>query len=288
MKTNNILSFDGFYGENILNLSQDFLKVEALEIRSKIFNWEIAEHVHNNLFQLFFIVSGKGILYSEKKEFPIQGFDIIYIPSNTLHGFRFDDHISGHVISANDTYFDAILKSLPEINLRLDRLQVLKLATLENYERFDFFLKELINEIETDLEYRKEFIGNIFSILLIKIYRFLETHNHLAQKSDNRTLIIFKEFQILYKKSKNEKSIDAYAKELNITCVHLNRICKLVTKKTAIQVVTEYIINEAKKYLLNTNYSISEIAYFLNYNDPAYFTRIFKKITGASPSEFRK
>ena len=46
--------------------------------------------------------------------------------------------------------------------------------------------------------------------------------------------------------------------------------------------------NEAKKYLLNTNYSISEVSYFLNFKDPAYFTRLFKKMTGVTPSEFRK
>ncbi len=60
-----------------------------------------------------------------------------------------------------------------------------------------------------------------------------------------------------------------------------------LVQKSSLQIVQEYLVGEAKKYLLNTNYSISEIAYFLDFQDPAYFTRLFKKKTGQSPSEFR-
>jgi AraC family transcriptional regulator, transcriptional activator of pobA len=84
------------------------------------------------------------------------------------------------------------------------------------------------------------------------------------------------------------KSIEEYAKELNITAVHLNRICQSIVQKSALQIVQDYLINEAKKYLLNTSYSVSEVSYFLNFKDPAYFTRLFKKQTGVSPSDFRK
>ena len=43
-----------------------------------------------------------------------------------------------------------------------------------------------------------------------------------------------------------------------------------------------------KNTLLNTSYSVSEIAYFLNFSDPAYFSRLFKKVVGVPPGEFRK
>jgi AraC family transcriptional activator of pobA len=70
--------------------------------------------------------------------------------------------------------------------------------------------------------------------------------------------------------------------------MHLNRVCKIVVDKSPLQILHELVVAEAKKYLLNTSYSISEISYFLNFNDPAYFTRLFKKNVGVSPSDFRK
>ena len=85
-----------------------------------------------------------------------------------------------------------------------------------------------------------------------------------------------------------QKSIQEYARDLRITDVHLNRICKQVAGQTASQVVQQFFVLEAEKHLLHTEYSISEIAYSLNYKDPAYFSRVFKGVTGKSPKEFRR
>lgn len=85
-----------------------------------------------------------------------------------------------------------------------------------------------------------------------------------------------------------QKSIRAYAQDLRITDVHLNRVCKQVAGLTASQVVQQFFVLEAEKHLLHTEYSVSEIAYALNYKDPAYFSRVFKGVTGKSPKAFRR
>jgi AraC family transcriptional activator of pobA len=50
--------------------------------------------------------------------------------------------------------------------------------------------------------------------------------------------------------------------------------------------VQDYYISEAKKYFSHTSLSIAEVAYQLNFEDPAYFSRYFKKKEGISPREF--
>ena len=47
-------------------------------------------------------------------------------------------------------------------------------------------------------------------------------------------------------------------------------------------------ISHAKELLLNTDKTVQEIAFLTGYNDEKYFSRIFKKLTNVSPSEFRK
>jgi AraC family transcriptional regulator, transcriptional activator of pobA len=101
-------------------------------------------------------------------------------------------------------------------------------------------------------------------------------------------LTYFQEFQKNIKRSFSaSKTVTEYAKELNITTVHLNRICQAVAQKSALQVAHEHIISEAKKYLLHTSYTITELCYMLHFNDPAYFSRLFKKEVGVSPKAFR-
>ena len=74
---------------------------------------------------------------------------------------------------------------------------------------------------------------------------------------------------------------------MNISPLHLNRVCKEVNQKTATNVINDYFLTEAQKYLNFTDYSISEIAYLLNFNDAAYFSRFFKKEVGLNPKDYR-
>jgi AraC family transcriptional regulator, transcriptional activator of pobA len=49
-----------------------------------------------------------------------------------------------------------------------------------------------------------------------------------------------------------------------------------------------YVLLEAKRLLRYSDLPVTEIAYRLNFEDPSYFSRFFKKYTGFSPSEFRE
>ena len=73
---------------------------------------------------------------------------------------------------------------------------------------------------------------------------------------------------------------------LNISPKHLNRIAQAVAGKTATDVILERVLLEAKKELVLQQKNFNEIAYSLGYDDYAYFSRLFKKKTGETPSAF--
>jgi AraC family transcriptional regulator, transcriptional activator of pobA len=285
-----LLNFKGLYGDNNSVLLSNFIHHESLETRSKMYDWEINEHFHTDLYQLFIIKYGEGILLSENREIILKSPCIITIPTNTLHGFHFQSDIDGEVITLSETFLESIFKNSPKLFIEINQLQhlsfkenVLFFTEIEVFE--EMIRKELLEE---NIE-KQTVIQSLFQLLFAHIYRFSISTNELVTSSDNRTLGYFQAFQKSIKQSfQDSKSIEAYAKELNITAVHLNRICQKLVQKSALQIVQDYVINEAKKYLLNTSYSISEVSFFLNFKDPAYFTRLFKKQTGVSPSDFRK
>ena len=72
-------------------------------------------------------------------------------------------------------------------------------------------------------------------------------------------------------------SIKTFAKALGITQTHLNAICHTAADTSALKLVQEFTLNEAKKYLLNTSYTIAAVACFLSFNHSVYFGRLFKK-----------
>lgn len=83
------------------------------------------------------------------------------------------------------------------------------------------------------------------------------------------------------------RKVSAYADILHVSPDHLNRAIKSCSDKTAHEHIDEMLLMEAKAYLLHTSLTVAEIAYKLEFSDPSYFNRFFKKYCGLTPAEFR-
>ena len=84
------------------------------------------------------------------------------------------------------------------------------------------------------------------------------------------------------------KSVDFYADRLLVSINYLNRCVTSVFRKSAKALILEVAIIHSQLLLLETNKSVASIAYELDFADPSYFARLFKKIVGMSPSDYRK
>lgn len=86
---------------------------------------------------------------------------------------------------------------------------------------------------------------------------------------------------------KSKKSPSFYAEQLSITPKHLNRLTRNTLGKTTTQIITERVMLESKRLILYHPASLSQVSDELGFEDYAYFTRLFKKWTGSTPTEFR-
>ncbi|MCK8520095.1 AraC family transcriptional regulator [Aquimarina sp. D1M17] len=78
-----------------------------------------------------------------------------------------------------------------------------------------------------------------------------------------------------------------FAKKVNFSTNYLSDLLKKDTGKSTKDLVDDHIVDLAKTQLLNSEFTINEIAYNLGFNYPHYFSRMFKKKVGESPREFR-
>ncbi len=85
---------------------------------------------------------------------------------------------------------------------------------------------------------------------------------------------------------KEMRSVSAYADQLNMTSKTLNEAVKKESGKTASDHIYNQIILEAKRLLLLGS-SVKEVAFALQFDDPAHFSKFFKKNVGHSPADFR-
>jgi AraC family transcriptional activator of pobA len=287
---NDLLRFKGLYGEQQLPMVSDFIHLEPLQDRSKIYAWEIEEHIHTELVQLFLIFSGNGTLYSEKQQVPIHAPCAITVPANVLHGFHFEPHITGHVMTLSVSFYDTLFPNKPELTRQLGQLACISFSDRsEHFAEFEYWKDKIQQEIFDNAPEKLLALKTYFELLYLELYRKKFRATTAALLTNNRSLAYFQQFQELIRQHAQDlPNIKTFSHILGITQTHLNRICHTVTGSSALKVVQDFTINEAKKYLLNTSYSIAEVAYFLNFNDPAYFSRLFKKHVGVAPGEFRK
>lgn len=83
-------------------------------------------------------------------------------------------------------------------------------------------------------------------------------------------------------------SVDDCGRAMNMSGRYLSDLLKAETGKTVLEHIHLAVIERAKTILLNSNYTVSEIAYALGFKYPQYFNKLFKDKTGMTPGQYRK
>jgi AraC-like DNA-binding protein len=99
----------------------------------------------------------------------------------------------------------------------------------------------------------------------------------------------FKNFLIILEDNfRRDEGVDFYAEKLFMSARNLNLVCKNVINKSVSEIIESRKLIEAKNLLIYSDKTISEIGFELGYNENAYFTSVFKKKIGLTPSDFRE
>ena len=285
-----IQNYDGLYGDQNMLILPDFVQVERIETRSHRHKWIIKPHVHSQLFQLFCVETGHGTIWSEMGDLPFEGPCLLLIPENTLHGFSYLTESTGTVLTLSATFMDELTAKTPFSSPQSGQIQV---VTLKSQPRWFAYLQTLLERLADEsadsLPGREFVLQAVLTALLTDVFRYVRQQSIVATLPKNRSLTIFRTFQKSIRQHRNpQKNIRHYAEEQHITAVHLNRVCRDLVQKSAMQIVYDYFLTEARNYLIHTDYTIAEVAYRLNFEDAAYFSRLFKKQTGLTPKTFRQ
>jgi len=88
--------------------------------------------------------------------------------------------------------------------------------------------------------------------------------------------------------NKQQPTVLSFSEKLNVTPNYLSDTIKHHSGKSALNIIHDFVIEEAKILLITSSQTVSEISYILGFEYPNYFSRLFKKKTNLSPSDFRK
>lgn len=250
---------------------------------STLNEYDFSEPHRHNYFEFFCFIEGGGNHIIDFKKIPITSNSIHIVAPGQVHQVNRELDSNGFVYLFE---LDAINGPSEIMEFLFDHICYDVNEISPSYSISDTNSLKMLTDLIWNAQFEKNglshlSIQNAIQSLCIKCMNTLgDSHERSKSEYSDFRKLLFKEFR-------NIKKVKDYADSLNITEKALNEIVKAQTGKSTSQVIYNQIVLEAKR-LLQTGMSAKEVAYDLNFDDPAHFSKFFKSNTGYSPTEFRK
>ena len=209
---------------------------------------------------------------------------VIYVAQGKIHQFLPDKNTEGWAVRYKNEFipqsrFHFYSNFLDNINYTVD--------TGDCLDKLNAICALMLDEFNQSYpDYIM--LRHLLLALLAKLEAEGKHHLRQERNANNTQLISFNNFlKILEENYKRPEGVDFYAAKLNMSVRNLNLICQSVFNKSVSEIVEIRKLIEARQLLINSDLSISEIGYELGYAEKAYFTRVFTKKTGLTPTDFR-
>jgi len=195
-----------------------------------------------------------------------------------------EDFLMGHPMFAEIkkySYFDYETSEALHISPREEKIMwslFHKMETEYHNNPDEFSRSIILSYLDSILKYAQRFYKRQFidrkplsGIMVTKFNECLNTYFEQGEAGE-----------------KGLPTVTSMASQLHLSPKYLSDLLKQETGKTALELIHLYMISEAKNMLIAGNWNISEIAFQLGFENPPYFSRLFKKEVGMSPKEFKK
>ncbi|MFH6943881.1 AraC family transcriptional regulator [Flavobacterium sp. FlaQc-50] len=244
-------------------------------------------HRHDSYLMVFF-TNGSGIHEVDFDRFEIKKGSLFVLQPGQMHHWSLSEDIEGYVIIFSQELYNLYFgqKKINDYNFYNSILnQPEVLFEGEESSKILPYFNLLIQENNQNHRLQLDKMLNLLDCVHIEIARkYGETYSRQAHSYN----VKISAFEVLLEKYfKTQKLPSFYADQLYITLKHLNRICNEILQKTATEVIMDRVILEIKRMLIDKQLAVNEVAYAVGYEDYSYFSRVFKKQTGNSPTEFR-
>lgn len=136
--------------------------------------------------------------------------------------------------------------------------------------------------------YGKEQLYHSFAIFMYEVAAQSARYAQLAvNKLTRKEDLVVRFANLVSKHVRDQRKVQFYAGILNVTAKYLTETVKEVSGKNAGEIIDDFVILESKLLLENPAFSIAQVSSMLNFADPSFFGKYFKRLTGHSPKEFR-
>jgi AraC-like DNA-binding protein len=247
-------------------------------------------HRHN-YYTIIWVHEAYGVHHIDFRDYNVEPDTIFFIHPQQVHQLEIERNPKGVVILFTCDF-------LMSHGIREDFISNLNLfltcdenppipVPRESKPVLQHITDNIFNEFKSDNVFRFEAISAQLNLFLIECNR-ISNLTRVATQPDFHNHTLIKEFKKLVEQNfRSQHKVSYYSEQLHITAKHLNEVIKASIGRTAKEYILDRILLEAKRTAHFTDLSSKQIAFQLGFNDPAHFSKLFKKCQGISFTEYK-
>lgn len=277
-----IENFD--YGSQVKSVDFHFAPLENLKSTLPY------PHRHD-FYQIVWVVAGSGHHIIDSVRYEVRPDTLFFMAPGQIHDFVLSADATGYTINFSAEFFAFKMhnrQSLTEIPIYdFENLNSALYIDEDQAALLSPVIEAIIQEYTGEQSGYEEVIWSYLRVFLLKASRFAAKVPVIDTSS--RSLLLSRRFKsVLEKNFRTVSDAADYARMLKVTERSLNEATRQALGYTVAQLIRERVMLEAKRLLLHSEISVAEVADRLGFDDPAYFSRCFRKHTSRSPIEFRQ
>lgn len=260
------------------------ISLEALQ--EKLVSENLIEEHMDDHYVFLVANTGKATFHCDMEDMELLARGLMMVKPFQVHAPKgVSNDVKGYFISVEAFLIPTHCRELFE-GLSTQQ-QYLKFADDEGAE-IEETAALLQRSFVADNPYKSFILNGLLSAFLNQVCSLYYKKNAVKSKPKNQANMITSRFKELLTQYSFLHLPSFYAQKLNITTSHLNHCLNTATGLSVTHWLQDAMITEAKKQIYYTDNDIKEIAYTIGYDDHAYFSRLFKKLTGQTPLAFRR
>jgi AraC family transcriptional activator of pobA len=283
------------YGE-VSAPGQEMLHIEEVHARSLAHHWEIRPHIHHGLYQVLWLFCGRAEVALDERLTHVEGPAAIVVPPGVVHGFRFDPETDGKVLTLSARFlvegeFEAVGAAFRQLFAAPGILSWSPVDVV--VQRLQALFHELAQEFAWPGGCDTPVVGWLARSVVWRLAQARSTGREAgsgekAGKAGSHQAL-FTRFLLLVEQHVLEHwPMERYASHLGLSTQRLNRLVFAESGRSALELVHDRLTREACRRLIYVAAPAASLALELGFNDPAYFSRFFKRRMGVSPQAYRR
>ncbi|WP_142503050.1 helix-turn-helix domain-containing protein [Klebsiella sp. 2680] len=286
MQTDNIVPVFKLYGEDRDWPTPDLLHCESILQRSRLYEWHIRVHQHAELVQLLYLHKGQAAIEIEGATTVMTESCIQVVPALCIHGFHFSPGTEGYVLSLALPLLRGFENQFGRQLDVLDQPQCVPVKTSRSHIRALF--TAIQEEYREDHDAREMMLHSLLGALLVWLNRRYRSQLITEDKAERKRTVMRHFSRLIESHYREHMPLTGYARRVGISVTHLNYLCHEFYGCSALGVLHQRLMLEARRNLQYTSMTIAQLSDYLGFTEAAYFSRFFRRYSGESPKAFRK